>query len=153
MKLKTYNACKECSSCADLFFNGQYYCNMKRMDPKNSQIDISVCKVDPETKPDDCPWDELNKTVESFSPEDQIGIRCMAKMFGGEGVKDWFVEDNNNNITDSEKVIKGLEALYDAMRKNQCYACSHEFIEVAENFGTEIVAEAIDLLKRVFRSA
>lgn len=59
----------------------------------------------------------------------------------------------NGNITDSEKVIKGLEALYDAMHKNQCYACSHEFIEVAENFGTEIVAEAIDLLKRVFRSA
>ena len=45
------------------------------------------------------------------------------------------------------KVIKALEALYDAMHENQCYACSHEFVEVAEEFGTEIIADAIEMLK------
>jgi len=48
----------------------------------------------------------------------------------------------------ADKVIKALEALYDAMHKNQCYACSHEFVEVAEEFGTEIIADAIELLKK-----
>lgn len=46
-----------------------------------------------------------------------------------------------------EKVIKQLEALYDAMHKNQCYACSYEFVEVAKEFGTEIIADAIETLK------
>lgn len=46
-----------------------------------------------------------------------------------------------------EKVIDGLSALNEAMSKNQCYACSHEFIEVANDFGTNIVANAIELLK------
>lgn len=46
-----------------------------------------------------------------------------------------------------DKVIKALEALYDAMHENQCYACSYEFIEVAEEFGTEIIADAIETLK------
>ena len=46
-----------------------------------------------------------------------------------------------------EKVIRGLEALYNAMHENQCYACSHEFIETANEFGTEILADAIELLE------
>ena len=46
-----------------------------------------------------------------------------------------------------DEIIKELEALYDAMHENQCYACSHEFIEVANNFGTEIIADAIEILK------
>lgn len=50
-------------------------------------------------------------------------------------------------MADINKVIKGLEALYDAMHKNQCYACSHEFIETAHEFGTEIIAEAVELLR------
>lgn len=46
-----------------------------------------------------------------------------------------------------DKVIKALEALYDAMHENQCYACSYEFVEVANEFGTEIIADAIETLK------
>ena len=46
-----------------------------------------------------------------------------------------------------ENVIKELEALKDSMCKNQCYSCSHEFIELGDNFGTEIVEDAIELLK------
>ena len=46
-----------------------------------------------------------------------------------------------------DKVIKALEALYDAMHKNQCYACSYEFVEVAKEFGTEIIADAIETIK------
>ena len=33
------------------------------------------------------------------------------------------------------------------MHKNQCYSCSHEFIDTANNFGTEIIAEALELIK------
>ena len=50
-----------------------------------------------------------------------------------------------------DKVIKALEALYDAMHKNQCYACSYEFVEVANEFGTEIIADAIETLKEQVR--
>ena len=47
----------------------------------------------------------------------------------------------------TQKIIDGLTALNDAMHENQCYACSHEFIEKANEFGTEILADAIALLK------
>lgn len=33
------------------------------------------------------------------------------------------------------------------MNQNQCYTCSHEFIETAEEFGTNIIENAIELLK------
>lgn len=47
-----------------------------------------------------------------------------------------------------DKIIKDLNALYDVMHENQCYACSHEFIEFSEKFGTEIIADAIDFIER-----
>lgn len=50
-------------------------------------------------------------------------------------------------MTDVEKTIKELEALYNAMHENRCYACSHEFVELAEKFGTEIIADAIETIK------
>ena len=46
-----------------------------------------------------------------------------------------------------EKVIQGLNALYDSMHKHQCYACSYEFIETANEFGTNIIADAIEILE------
>ena len=49
---------------------------------------------------------------------------------------------------DKEKVVNGLNALYDSMHKNQCYACSYEFVETAKEFGTEILAEAIEFIER-----
>ena len=48
---------------------------------------------------------------------------------------------------DREKIIKGLDALSKAMRENQCYTCSHEFAEVTQEFGTNIIEDAIALLK------
>jgi predicted AlkP superfamily phosphohydrolase/phosphomutase len=56
---------------------------MKLNDPKNQQMDFSVCQVDPMSKPTDCPWDKVGHVVESFNREDQIGLKFMAKMFGG----------------------------------------------------------------------
>ena len=50
-------------------------------------------------------------------------------------------------MADIGKVIKELEALDKAMHDNQCYVCSHEFIEVTEKFGTCIIADALELLK------
>ena len=46
-----------------------------------------------------------------------------------------------------EKIINGLNALYKSMHKNQCYACSYEFVEVEHEFGTEILAEAEEFIK------
>ena len=48
----------------------------------------------------------------------------------------------------TEELIDALNALHDSMHKNQCYACSNEFIEVANEFGTNILAEAIERLKQ-----
>lgn len=48
-----------------------------------------------------------------------------------------------------DKVIIALEALHNAMHKNQCYTCSYEFVEVAEEFGTEIITDAIETLKEL----
>ena len=50
-------------------------------------------------------------------------------------------------MPDREKVIKGLEALQKSMSENQCYTCSHEFIETVQKFGTDIITDAITLLK------
>lgn len=50
-------------------------------------------------------------------------------------------------MKDIEKIIKGLESLYEAMCQNQCYTCSHEFIDEANEFGTEILLDAIELLQ------
>ena len=84
MKLKQHKCCKECPSCMDLFQNGNYYCNIKVNDPNiNKETDISCFIVDPDNKLDDCPWDTISETVETLSREDQIGLKCMAKMFGG----------------------------------------------------------------------
>ena len=51
-------------------------------------------------------------------------------------------------MKDIEKIINGLKALDDSMHENQCYACSHEFIEAVGQFGTVILAEAEEELKR-----
>ena len=48
----------------------------------------------------------------------------------------------------TDELINGLNALHDSMHKNQCYACSCEFIDVANEFGTNILAEAIERLKQ-----
>lgn len=50
-------------------------------------------------------------------------------------------------MNDREKVLKGLDALHKAMMQNQCYACSHEFIEVVKEFGTDIINDALELFK------
>jgi len=47
-----------------------------------------------------------------------------------------------------EKVIKALEALEKAMCDNECYACSYEFVDAVDEFGTNIIADAIDMLKK-----
>ena len=82
LKLKSHETCGECPSCL-CGPNGILYCNMKVSDPKNSQMDISTCEVNSSTKPEDCPWDKVGKFVDSLGTEDQMGLKCIAKMFGG----------------------------------------------------------------------
>lgn len=82
LSLKKHKTCGECPSCLS-GPNGILYCNMKASDPKNSQMDISTCKVDSSTKPEDCPWDKVSKFVDSLGTEDQMGLKFIAKMFGG----------------------------------------------------------------------
>jgi len=50
-------------------------------------------------------------------------------------------------MIDRDKALKGLEALDKAMSQNQCYTCSHEFIDAVEEFGTNIIEDTIALLK------
>lgn len=50
-------------------------------------------------------------------------------------------------MADREKTLKGLDALHKAMMQNQCYACSYEFVDVVEEFGTDIIKDALELLK------
>lgn len=49
-------------------------------------------------------------------------------------------------MTEPERIRRELEALHKAMEENQCYACSHEFVDVVEKFGTNIIERAIELL-------
>ena len=46
-----------------------------------------------------------------------------------------------------DKITNGLSALLESMNKNQCYACSNEFIETVNEFGSSIIQDAIDLIK------
>ena len=93
LKLKTYETCGQCPNCMRApIFAGQYYCNMKASDPKYRQMDISTCKIDLDCKPDDCPMDSVSGFVESLNPEDQLGLKCISKMFGG-GSNTLFEED------------------------------------------------------------
>ena len=97
MKLKRYEKCKECPNCVQLMDGGHFYCNMQKMDPKNAELDITTCRVDPESKYEDCPWDKTSSVIESLNKEDQIGVRCMAKMFGGDKAADWFEKEPITN--------------------------------------------------------
>lgn len=83
IKLKQTNTCGECSSCIDLMHNGKHYCNMKASDPKYKEMDISTCEVDPNSKPDDCPWNKVAQFVDSLGPEDQMGLKFITRMFSG----------------------------------------------------------------------
>jgi hypothetical protein len=49
-------------------------------------------------------------------------------------------------MTEPEKTRRGLEALQNAMTRNQCYACSHEFVIAGEEFGTNILGNTIKRL-------
>ena len=50
-------------------------------------------------------------------------------------------------MENTKKVIEGMEALQRSISIHQCYTCSYEFIDAANEFGTTIVSEAIELLK------
>lgn len=49
----------------------------------------------------------------------------------------------------ANSLIEELEALDKAMSDNQCYCCSHEFVEVADSFGSRILADTIRVLKSI----
>ena len=51
-------------------------------------------------------------------------------------------------MNDIEKTIKALESLDASMHEHQCYTCSFNFIKTAHEFGTEIVGNALELLKK-----
>ena len=44
-------------------------------------------------------------------------------------------------------IIKKLEALAKAMRQHQCWTCSHEFIDAANEFSGNIITDAIEGIK------
>ena len=114
MKLKTHEICKECPSCTDLLQNGNFYCNMKVNDSNinNNCSDISCFIVDPNSKLNDCPWDKISETIETLSRDDQIGLKCMAKMFGGKD-NDFFEDDPPCNICNTDFSVTIRKTLKD----------------------------------------
>ena len=66
-KLKTPEKCKDCSSMS--LYGQKYYCHMDAIFPENQQQDISTIFVDPESKPDWCPIDEMNDNLKDMPPE------------------------------------------------------------------------------------
>lgn len=62
-------------------------------------------------------------------------------------------EKASANENPCKRIIEELSALDDAMNKHQCYNCNYEFINVVENFGTNILADAIAYLKAIDRGA
>lgn len=47
-----------------------------------------------------------------------------------------------------KKTAEALKALAEAMDRNQCYACAHEFVEIVNDFGSNILLEAAYLLEK-----
>ena len=50
-------------------------------------------------------------------------------------------------MNNKEKIINMLKSLDDSMHRNECYACSHEFIDTVKEFGTCILAETIEYIE------
>lgn len=57
------------------------------------------------------------------------------------------MENELSQPLDREKIIEGLKALDHSMSEHQCYACGHDFIETVQQFGTNIIGEAIAYLE------
>ena len=72
MVLSVPEKCADCKSCQtmDLLTAQIAYCNMKAIDPVNSQQDISTTYIeDVNTRLESCPIVKLNESIESLSPE------------------------------------------------------------------------------------
>ena len=81
----------KCDDCKSMYTIGLcYFCHMAAISPDNSQQDISTIYVDPNSKPDWCPIDKVNTTLEEMSPEkrekaDMI-MKGMSAFFGSDGM-------------------------------------------------------------------
>ena len=53
------------------------------------------------------------------------------------------------NAPHKKEILKKLNALNDAMHRHQCYTCSHDFVELAKDFGTNIVGETIEFIESI----
>lgn len=116
MKLKKHKTCKECPSCINLNQNGNYYCNIMVTDSNHPDRDISWCTVDLDSKRDDCPWDKISETIETLSRDDQIGLRCLAKMFSGEG-NDLFEDDPPCDFCENPKFTLVIKKWHENEKK------------------------------------
>lgn len=70
----TYNIpdkCKDCISVGEYPgpLGSKFYCHMNSIQPNDVQQDISTCYVDPETRPEWCPMEKINKELEMMAPE------------------------------------------------------------------------------------
>lgn len=114
MKLKRCEKCVDCISCVDLFHKGIFYCNLKVKDPGDPELDISTCIVDPNIKQDDCSWDRMANSVDAMGYEDQMGLKFLAKMFGGDAAN--FFEKENGGEKKKGVVI-------DMYMPDNCFGC------------------------------
>lgn len=52
-------------------------------------------------------------------------------------------------ISRKADILKKLNALNDTMHRHQCYTCSHDFVELVKDFGTNIVGETIEFIESI----
>lgn len=70
----SYNVPDKCKDCKSVGkypdpLGGKFYCHMKTVNPNNVQQDISTCYVDPETRPEWCPMEKMNKDLDAMDSE------------------------------------------------------------------------------------
>jgi len=92
IKIQSHEKCMDCKSARVMVPTGGAYCGAKvtSTSDKYPMLDISTVTVDLGTKPDWCPIDELNKSIQEMNPEKREKFETIARglgvMFGGESI-------------------------------------------------------------------
>lgn len=92
--------CKDCKCVGEYSgpLGGKFYCHLKSVDLNNIQQDISTFYVDPETRPEWCPMEKMNKDLDAMDPEKREQFDKIAEglslLFGAASA--WKKEERSN---------------------------------------------------------
>lgn len=88
--------------------------------------------------------DGTRKVFDLENPEDVEAVKVFEK-----DKENPVVDCRDVTPVDWEKTIAGLNALFEAMNQQKCWGCSHSFVDAADEFGQNILADACELLEPV----